>query len=443
MNRYLLSVAFVVCLTMPAYAQNWPQFRGERASGVGTGEVVHNWNAETGENILWKTAIPGVAHSSPIVWGDRIFLTTAVSERKTETRFGLYGDVAPVDDNSEHRWLVLAFDKNSGKIIWEREVRRAAPRGKRHPKSSLATPTPVTNGEVVVAFFGSEGLYALDLDGKLLWEKDLGVLSVGWFYDPDYEWGFAASPVIYKGLVIVQADTQDEPFVAAFDLKTGKEVWRTLREEIPSFSSPTIYEGEPRDELITQATRFIRGYDPATGEELWRLSGNSEITTPTPIVHDGTIYITNGYRGVQPIYAVRPGGSGDLTLGEGESSSEFIRWSTRRGGPYTPTPVIYGGLLFVCKNNGVISAYDAATGERYFETRLAGKGGSFSASPVAADGRIFFFSEDGDAFAIRAGKEYELLSENPMGEPIMATPAVSDGVIYVRTVEHLFAVGVR
>lgn len=426
----------------PRDGSNWPSFRGPQASGVADGfATAAAWDATKSENVLWKTEIPGLALSSPVIWGDRVFVTTAISsDPNAKFRHGLYGDVAPSPDVSVHKWKVYALDKRTGRIVWEQLAHEGVPRTKRHPKSSQATPTPVTDGKHVVAFFGSEGLYTYDFNGKLLWKKDLGALNAGWFYDPDYEWGYGASPVIYKNMVIVQCDIQKNSFVAAFDLRTGKEVWRTLRDEIPSWSTPTIYTGPPRDELITQATRFIRAYDPNTGKELWRLGPNSEITTPTPIIAHGLIFITNGYRAPQPIYAVRPGGSGDLTLQGEAESSEFIAWSKKRGGPYTPTPVIYGDYLYVCNNQGVLTVYEAKTGKQVYQQRIGGTGGAYSASPIAADGKVYFPSEDGDIFVVKAGPAYELLGKNPMGEVLMATPAVSEGVIFVRGIKHLFAI---
>ena len=289
----------------------------------------------------------------------------------------------------------------------------------------------------MIVSFGSEGLYSYDFDGKLLWKKDLGVLNSGWFFDPDYEWGIGSSPIIYKNMVIVQCDIQRGSFLAAFDTPTGKEVWRTQREEIPSWSTPTIFEANGKAELITQATTFTRGYDPMTGKELWKYSGNSEIAIPTPIVGPGFVLITNGYRGVQPIVALKPGATGDITLKAPETKSDFIAWSTNRGGPYIPTPVIYGDQLYVLQGNGVLAAYKVATGERIYQERLGGTGGSFSASPVAADGKIYLSSEDGDVFVVKAGPTYELLSKNPIGEVLMATPAISDGLIIFRGLKNV------
>ena len=425
------------------FGQHWPSFRGPNASGVADGHPTPvKWNATSGESVLWKTPIPGMAVSSPIVWGDRVFVSTAVSSDPNATiRTGLYGDVKPSTDLSMHSWRLVALDKRTGKVVWERVAHEGVPRTKRHPKSSQASPTPVTDGRHVVVSFGSEGLYTYDVDGKLLWKRDLGVLNAGWFYDPDYEWGVGSSPIIWKDSVIVQCDIQKNSFIAAFDVATGQSLWRTPREEIPSWSTPAIYEGNGRAELVTQATNFTRGYDPSTGQELWRLSGNSEIAIPTPIIGQNLIIVTNGYRGVQPIYAIKPGATGDITLKGEQSQSEFIAWSTKRGGPYIPTPLIYRDHLYVCSNNGVLSAYDVRTGQRLYQERLGGTGGSFSASPVAADGKIYLSSEDGDVFVVKAGPTYELLATNSIGEVVMATPAISDGVIIIRGLKDVFAIG--
>jgi len=432
-----------LCVVALAHAQNWPSFRGPGASGVVEGKAPQMWDATKGVNIVWKTEIPGLAHSSPVIWGDHVYVTTAVSsDAKAVFRHGLYGDVDPSPDVSKHSWRIYCLDKRSGKIIWKRVAHEGVPKTKRHPKSSQASSTPATDGKHVVAFFGSEGIYTYDADGKLLWKQDLGSLNAGWFYDPDYEWGIGSSPIIYKNLVIVQCDIQKNSFVAAYDLNDGHRVWLTPREEIPSWGTPTVYEGQPRAELITHATKFIRAYDPITGKELWRLSGNSEVTTPTPFVAHNLIYITNGYRVIQPIYAIRAGGSGDITLKDGQESSDFIAWSKKRGGPYMSTPVVYGDHLYVCSTQGIIACYNAKTGERLYQQRL-GEGGAYTASPVAADGKVYFTSEDGDVFVVKAGPKYELLATNPIGEVCMASPAISEGMIFVRAEHHVFAIGER
>jgi PQQ-like domain len=442
--RYLLTATCFIVAVASVSAQHWPAFRGANAAGVADGTATAvKWNAGTGENVAWKTPVAGIAVSSPIVWGDRVFVSTAVGSDPNQTiRTGLYGDVEPVADSSKHTWRLLALDKKTGKVLWDNVAYEGIPKTKRHPKSSQASATPVTDGRHVIVSFGSEGLYAYDFDGKLLWKKDLGVLNAGWFFDPDYEWGIGSSPIIYKNMVIVQCDIQRHSFLAAFDTQTGKEIWRTEREEIPSWSTPTIFEANGKAELVTQATTFTRGYDPMTGKELWKYSGNSEIAIPTPIVGPGFVVITNGYRGVQPIFAIKPGASGDITLKDNATTSAFVSWSTKRGGPYIPTPLIYGDQLYVL-NNGVLTAYKVATGQQVYQKRLGGTAGSFSASPVAADGKIYCASEDGDVFVVKAGPEYEELAKNSMGEVVMATPAISDGVIIVRGLKNVYAIKAR
>ncbi|MCA1631002.1 MAG: PQQ-binding-like beta-propeller repeat protein [Acidobacteria bacterium] len=445
MKRAILASLCLALFAAAGVAQNWSQFRGQNASGVADGKPAPAaWDATKMSGVRWKTAIPGLAHSSPVVWGGRVYVTTAVStEAKPAARFGLYGDVDPVKDEPKHTWHVMALDKLTGKVLWDRVASEGTPKTKRHPKATHASSTPATDGKHVVALFGSQGLMTCyDEKGKLLWKIDTGVLDAGWFYDPDYQWGHASSPIIYKNLVIVQADVQKDSFIAAYDLKTGKQVWKTMRDEIPSWSSPTVVEGKTRAELITNGTKFIRAYDPATGKELWRLGGNSEIATPTPIFSRDLIYVTNGYRPIQPIFAVKAGtANGDITLKDGKETNDAIAWSKQRGGPYMPTPIVYGDIFYVVSNQGVLAAYNAVTGERLYQERLAGKGGAFTASPVAADGKLYFSSEDGDVMVVKAGAKYEFLGTNPMGEVMMATPAVSDGVLFVRTKDHLYAIG--
>jgi outer membrane protein assembly factor BamB len=453
MRRLATSAALLLCLlpgaatgakAPKAKAPAWPSFRGAQASGVGEGPAPTAWNAETGTKILWKTPIPGLAHSSPVVWGDRIYVTTAVStEANPVLKTGLYGDVDSVESKAEHSWRVLALDRKTGKVLWEKVAHTGVPQVKRHMKATHANSTPATDGEHVVALFGSAGLYCYKADGKLKWKKDLGVLDAGWFYDPSYQWEYGASPIIYKNLVIVQADLQKGSFIAAYDLADGRQVWRTDRDEIPSWATPTVLESEKRTELVTNATKHVRGYDPMTGKELWRLAGNSEIVTPTPIGAHGHAYVTAGYAPIQPIYAIKLGtANGDISLPEGKETNSAIAWSKKRGGPYMPTPVVYGDHLYICSNNGILTVYDAKTGAQVYRERIAGnKSVAFTASPVAADGKLYFSSEDGEVFVVKAGPKFELLATNPMGEVLMATPAIVDGMIIVRGRQHLFAIG--
>lgn len=438
----VLALAALGSLSAAQDAAPWPSFRGPGATGVGTGAPPVKFDGATGENVLWKTEIPGLAVSSPVVTKDLVLVTTAVGAQAGEKlRVGLYGDVEPVNDSSKHVWKVVAIDRATGKIAWEQIATEGVPRNKRHPKSSQASSTPATDGKHVVAFFGAQGLFVYDIKGKLVWKKDLGAMSAGWFYDPDYEWGLGSSPILYKDLVIVQCDVQKDSFIAAFSLKDGREVWRTKREEIPSWASPTVIESGGRAELVTNATGFVRAYDPLTGRELWKVKGGSEIAVPTPFSAHGFTFVFAGYGPGRPMYAIKPGGSGELLPADGSATSgPFVAWSAVRGGPYLPTPIVVGDLLFVVQNNGVLAAYDAKTGERKFQERV-GTGGSFTASPVAAADRLYFATEDGDVRVVKAGATFELLATNPLGEAVLATPAIADGVLYVRGATHLFAIG--
>ena len=447
-TRWLLCAALQGLLVASLSAQgrraadNWASFRGPHASGVAEGQnLPEKWDAAKGVGLRWKTPIPGLAHSSPVVWGERVYVTTAVSSRGGDTfRHGLYGDGDASDDRSPQKWKVYALDKKTGRVVWERTAYEGVPREKRHTKASYANATPATDGRYVVAFFGSQGLYAYDSRGKLAWKKDLGVLNAGAYDIPSYEWGTASSPVIYKDLVIVQCDTQGESFLLAADIKTGKTVWKTAREELPSWGTPTVYEGKTRTELITNASNFIRGYDPLTGRELWRLGGSSKITAPTPVYAGDLIVVASGRRPEAPIFVVRAGAAGDITLGKGQSSNQWVAWSKQQRGSYMPTPLIYGERLYVLSNQGVLDCYDLKTGAEVYRQRLPHKGGGFSASPVAADGRLYLPSEDGEIFVVRAGAQYEVLATNPMGELLMATPAISSGTMFVRTQHHVYAI---
>lgn len=426
-----------------AASPHWPSFRGPHASGVADGQnLPDRWDGESGLNIAWKTDIPGLAHSSPVVWGDRLYVTSAVSSRPDATfRHGLYGDGEASEDRTMHRWQVYALDKNSGEIVWERTAHEGVPKDKRHIKATYANSTPATDGRYIVAMFGSEGLFAFDMEGVPLWHRDLGRLDVGAYDAPDYEWGSASSPIIHDDLVIVQCDTQGDSFLAAFDVATGEQAWRTARDELPSWGTPTVYAGAERTEMITNGSNYIRGYDPRTGSELWRLGGSSKITAPTPVFHDDLIVVASGRSPERPIFAIRAGATGDITLKKGETSSDAIAWSRVRRGPYMPTPVIYDGRLYVLGNRGNLDCYDLDSGEEIYRQQIKHGGGGFSGSPVAADGKLYLSGEDGDIYVVRAGDEFELLATNPMGELLMASPALSDGMLYVRAEKHLFAIG--
>jgi len=423
--------------------KGWPSFRGPQASGISEGQnLPEKWNAKTGENILWRTPIPGLAHSSPVVWGNRIFVTSAVSsDPKATFRPGLYGDGDASKDRSQHRWMLYAIDKDSGKIVWEKTAHQGEPLDKRHIKSTYANSTPATDGRIVVTWFGSQGVYAYDFNGRFLWKVDLGRVDMGAYDIPSLEWGPASSPIIWNDLVIVQCDTQADSFLLALDAATGKTVWKTVRDELPSWGTPTVVQTSAGPQLVTNASNFIRAYDPRTGKELWRLGRSSKITAPTPIFADDLIVVASGRGPERPIFVVRPSARGDLTLAEGKTSSESVVWSRTGRGSYMPTPLIYNGILYVLGNNGLFDAYNLTTGAEVYRQRLPTVGSGYSASPVAADGKIYLSNEDGEMLVIGAGDKFTHLATNSMGELLMATPALSEGVMYVRSSNSLFAIG--
>jgi outer membrane protein assembly factor BamB len=422
---------------------SWPSFRGPMAAGVAERQnLPDKWDGKTGENILWRAPIPGLAHSSPVVWGHRVFVTSAVSsDPKATFRPGLYGDGDASKDQSKQRWMVYALDKRNGKVLWERAAFEGAPIEKRHIKSTYANSTPATDGRIVVSWFGSHGVYAYDVDGRFLWKADIGRINLGAYDIPTYEWGPASSPIIWNDLVILQCDTQDDSFLLALDAATGKQAWKTDRDELPSWGTPTVAATSAGPELVTNASNFIRGYDPRTGKELWRLGRSSKITAPTPLFAGDRFVVASGRAPERPIFVVRAGARGDLTLPAGKTSSDAVVWSKTGRGSYMPTPLVYDGILYVLANNGLLDAYDLLTGEEVYRQRLPLVGSGFSASPVAADGKLYLSNEDGEMLVVAAGRKFELLSTNSMGELLMATPALSEGVMYVRSSQSLFAVG--
>lgn len=436
----VLWVAGLLAISAPA--QNWPMFRGPQASGVGTGSPPTEWNVETGQNVKWKTRIPGLAHSSPIVWGDRIFLTTAVRQdaQAPELKTGwLNGSGDSPDEKGPWAWKVLCLDKRDGKILWEREATAGVPKFKRHLKATHANATPVTDGRRVVAFFGSEGLYCYDFEGKLLWKQDLGALDSGPYNAPGMQWGFASSPIIHDKKVIVQCDVQNGSFWAAFDLETGRELRRVKREEVSTWSTPAIYTGGGRTQLICNGWKHMGGYDLETGEEFWKLNGGGDVPVPTPLVAHGLIFLTNGH-GRSPIYVIRPDAKGDITPKD-EKDQPGVAWWKAKGGSYMPTPLIYENNFYVGDDNGRLRVYDARSGEERYNHRVNTRSTTFSASPVAADGKLYFSSEDGDVYVVKAGNAFEALAKNAMGETCMATPAIADGLLFIRTRDHLYCLG--
>lgn len=429
--KQLLTLIFWLVVSASAHGQHWPSFRGPNAAGVSNAKALPvAWNAETRQNIKWKTALPGLGHSSPVVWGNKIFLTAAISsDPKSEFNLTQNGG-AMSGDLARHSWRLYCFDKVSGKLLWERTAYEGKPKIDRHARASQANSTPATDGKHVLAFFGSEGLYCYDVNGKLLWKKDLGLLEASYFNDPKLQWGWASSPIIYCDLAIVQCDSMKNSFVAAFDLASGKEVWRSERDELPSWSTPIISSIGGKEELITVSPRFVRGLELCTGNELWRFADKAENRIPVPLVGKGMLFISGGVERGREFYALRAGQPG----------APPVAWRVGKGSTYVPSPILYGDYFYMLTDNAVLSCHQATTGELMYQERVPAAGGSYSASLIAGDGKLYLSSEDGEIYVVKAGPKFELLASNAMGEALMATPAISDGMFFVRGQRHLFAI---
>jgi len=449
LKKDIISAFMGLCCIISAGAQTdymtqWPQFRGPFANGiVETTAIPDNWDVNTGENIRWNLQIPGLGHSSPIVWDNRLFVTTAISGSGNDSlKVGLYGDIDEVGDRSEHEFRLYCIDKNTGDILWDRLVFRGIPKTERHTKSSHANPTPATNGEYVVAFFGSEGLYCYDLDGELVWKQDFGKMNAGPYTDPDVEWGFASSPIVHENRVVVQCDFLGDGFIASLDLKTGREIWRTARDEISTWSTPNFYNMEPHRQVVVNGYQHIGGYDFETGKEIWKLGNGGDAPVPTPVFGHGLIYVHGSHGRYSPIFAIKPEAKGDITLHKDSISNVFIQWSIKRGAAYMPTNLVYGDYLYNLRMNGNLTCYDALTGKVIYKERLPEARG-ITSSGVASGGKLYYATEQGDVYVVKAGPKFEVVSRNPLEDLIMTTPAISENMIFFRTQGHLIAVGVN
>lgn len=422
------------------FFQQWPSFRGPMACGYLTNSRTPvSWNIDNTENLKWKTLIPGLGHSSPVIWNDFIFVTTATTNMNDESlKLGLYGDIDMADDKRVHEFKVYCLDKNSGKILWERVAHKGIPKSKRHTKSTQANCTPATDGKYLVVHFGSEGLFCYDLKGNLIWKKDMGILNPGPYTDPGVEWGYASSPIIFKNKIIMQCDIPEKPYLLALDLASAKELWRTSREdEVSTWCTPAIYSKEGKTQVIANGYRQICGYDFETGKKIWRLSNGGDAPAPTPVVANDLIYLNSAHGPLSPIFAVKPDAQGDITLAADSTKNKYIAWSVKRGGAYMQTPLIYEGLLYNLNINGILTCFDALTGELKYRQSFKE---AFSASAIAADGKIYFSSEEGNVYVIKAGPIYTLLAKNSLKDNCMATPAISGNILYFRTQHYVLAV---
>ncbi|HEX5709026.1 MAG TPA: PQQ-binding-like beta-propeller repeat protein [Pyrinomonadaceae bacterium] len=432
----LFSLLSAPAATLAADA-NWPQWRGPASLGVSPERnIPDEWGPA--KNVKWKTAIPGKSHSSPIVWGKRVFLTTAV-EGETVPGAKAVRHVTPdgkdwmhpdsVGADKKHSFRTLALDRDTGKVIWERTAWEGNPYDDRHRKSSYAASTPATDGRTVFAYFGPEGLYAYDFDGKLLWKADVGRIgSVGL--------GTGTSPVLYENLVIIQGDSDfgENSSLVALDKRTGKEVWRVARKVQVSWATPILVRTAKRTELVTSGAESVVAYDPATGKELWRSKGLGSNAIPSPVAASDMVYLFAGFP-VKITYAIRLGASGDVT------DTPNVAWQYAKGTAYVPSPILYNDLLYLMSDKGILTALDAKSGKIVYEGGRVPVPAAFTASPVAADGRLFLTSEDGDTFVVRAGPVHEVVRTNTVGEPVYASPAIAAGKIFIRGERHLYCIG--
>jgi outer membrane protein assembly factor BamB len=426
--------------SVPRPGIDWPAFRGVGATGVADGRPAPTKFSLA--SAAWRTKIPGLGNSSPIVWGDLLCVTTAVGGRPDATlKPGLYGDIEPVNDDSVHEWKVICLDKRTGATRWERTAVKGVPAVKRHPKATQANSTLATDGTHLAAMFGSEGLHVYDLQGTHLWSKSFGVLDSGFFMAPEAQWGFASSPIIDDGLLVIQADVQKNSFLAAFDVGTGKEIWRVARNDVPTWGTPAIVLSNGRKQVVVNGWKHTGGYDLATGREIWKLTGGGDIPVPTPVAGQGLVFITSAHGDESPVHAIRATATGDISLKRDETSNSHVAWSVPRAGSYMATPLLYGDYLYVVRWNGILSAYEARTGTRAYQQRLGEGTSAFTASLVASGGHLYVTSEDGEVFVVKAGPAHELVATNQLGAPMFATPAISDGRLFIRTKDEVLAFG--
>jgi outer membrane protein assembly factor BamB len=437
----LCLISFLLANSLAEARAEWPQYRGPQARGVDdTAALPTTWDVAKGQNVRWQTPIPGMAHSSPIAAGDRIYVATAVAERPADLKVGLYGDIASANDRGPQQWRLLALDAKSGKVIWNALGLEAIPKVQRHTKASHCNSTPATDGERIVAIFGSEGIFCFDREGKLIWKRDLGSMDAGYYASPTAQWGFGSSPVISDGKVIVLCDVQKDSYLAAFDLGDGRELWRTPRKDVPTWGTPAIVDAEGVKQVVVNGWHETGGYDFATGRALWSLDGGGDIPVPTPVFAHGLIYLTSAHGKWRPIRAIRPTARGNITPGDPGQTNEAIAWAHPRQGNYMQTPLVAGDLLFACNDGGIVTCFDAKTGAIHYSERLSRAGEGFTASPVSDGHHVYWPSELGNVFVVPATATFSAAATNALGETCMATPAIHDGMLLFRTRNQLVAI---
>jgi outer membrane protein assembly factor BamB len=441
MNRVAIltaGIALFALQPLPA-ADQWPQFRGLQAGVAADDPTLPDTWSET-DNIAWKTSIPGLGWSSPVVWDNHIFLTAAISSGTEKPPVpGLYDDQGGHRSTAEHRWMLYDVDFTTGKIRWERELRRGVPSYPKHLKNSFASETPVTDGELVYVYFGSVGLIAaLDMNGRTVWTKELPLFGTN---RNGAEYGSAASPVLHKNRLYIVNDNLTQSFIAAFDARTGAEIWRTSREEAGNWSTPYVWENDLRTEIVVEGAVKIRSYG-LDGKLLWEIKG-TPLTSPTPFAKLGLLFLNAGYPAniPRPVYAIRPGATGDISLKADQTTNDYIAWYQPLLGTYNTSALVYGDHYYTLLDRGFLLCHDARTGkEIYGRKRLSAEASGFTASPWAYNGKVFVMSEDGDTFVVQAGPEYKVLGKNSLNDMSMATPAIVRGSLILRTQQTLYRI---
>jgi len=438
----VLFVAIILGLTLSylvsASPDNWPQWRGPNMMSVVEDDprLPETWSAS--EHVAWKTAIPGIGWSNPIVWGNKVFLTSVVPPAESEKpKKGFYlGQGRPDPEPGVHSWKVYCFDLQTGKLLWERTAHEGEARMPRHPKNSYASEPPTPDGERVYVLFGDVGLYAYDIDGKPVWSHNIESKKAESGYGP------AASPVLLGNQVIMVYDNDEASYIASYDTKTGKENWRTERDEGSTWSTPFIWKNSLRTEIVTAGQQKVRSYDP-TGKLLWYFySRMTRLTIPTPVAANDMIYVSSGYIGDdhKPVYAVRPGASGNITLRTAVRTNDFITWYQPKEGSYQPSPIVYGDYYYTLLDQGFITCHNAKTGEEVYGKQRIETGATFTASPWAYNGKIFCLSEDANTYVIEAGAKYNLIGKNVIDELALSSPAIAQGRLLIRTVSNLYCI---
>ena len=432
----LTAMVIGAALAAPAAAEDrWPRFRGPGALGVSEETGLPETWSDT-ENVAWVTEIAGLGWSSPIVWDDLVVVTSVVSSGQVEApQGGLYLGGERGVPTDEHRWLVYGIDAATGAVRWEREVHRGVPAVSRHLKNTYASETPVTDGEHIYAYFGNVGLFCLDMEGRVAWSRPFEPVATR------AGWGTASSPVLHGNRVYVVNDNEEQSYLLALSKETGAELWRVDRDEGTNWSTPYVWEHEQGTEIITTGTDRVRSYD-LDGGLLWEIGGMSSIVAPTPFSRFGLLYVSSGYIGDQrrPVFAVRPGARGDLSVADDRPVHESLAWHLPQGGSYNTSPLVYGDYYYTLFDRGYFTCHDARTGEEVYGRQRIRVGAAFSASPWAYSGKIFALSEDGDTYVMKAGPQFELLGTNSLGEFTMATPAIAHGSLFIRTASKLYRI---